>query len=108
MGTIKRKGKMMLKSNRKGVTETFRCTKKLDKKIGEKAGQLGVNKSQFLSDCVETGLKRKSRYDKGKVRSLVEMQEAMNQMIRTFTPEQEELKEQALRLTERTMELWEF
>ena len=102
------KGRIMFKSNRKDVTVTFRCTKELDKKIEEKAKHMGENRSQFLSDCVEIGLKRKTRYDKGKGRSLVEMQEAMNQIIRTLTPEQEKMKEQILELEERTMRLWDF
>ena len=103
-----KKGRMMLRSNRKEVTITFRCTKELDKKIEAKAKHMGENKSQFLSDCVETGLKRKTRYDKGKGRSLVEMQETMNQIIRTLTPEQEKAKEQLLELEERMMKLWDF
>lgn len=104
----KTKGRMMLKSSRKDVTITFRCTKEMDKKIEEKAKHMGENKSQFLSDCVEKGLKRQTRYDKGKGRSLVEMQEAMNQIIRAFTPEQEKVKEQILGLEERMMKLWDF
>ena len=102
------KGKMMLKSNRKEVTITFRCTKEMDKKIEAKAERMGENKSQFLADCVETGLKRQTRYDKGKGRSLVEIQEAMNQIIRTLTPEQKKMKEQILQLEERMIKLWDF
>ena len=102
------KGKMMFKSNRKDVTITFRCTKEMDKKIEVKAERMGENKSQFLSDCIERGLKRKTRYDKGKGRALVEMQEATNQIIRTLTPEQEKVKEQILELEERMMKLWDF
>lgn len=102
------KGRMMFKANRKEVTVTFRCTKELDKKIEEKTKRMGENRSQFLSDCVEIGLKRRTRYDKGKGRSLVEMQEAMNQMIRTLTPEQEDEKAQILELEERMMKLWDF
>ncbi len=100
--------KLIMRSNRKNVTETFRCTKELDQKIEAKAKRMGENKSQFLSDCVELGLKRKTRYDKGKGRSLVETQEAMNQIIRALTPEQENVKEQILKLTERMMKLWDF
>lgn len=106
MGSMKRR--IPSKSCRKEVTVTFRCTKELDKKIEAKAKDMGENKSQFLSDCIEIGLKRKSRYDKGKGRSLVEIQEAMNQMIRTLTPEQENVKEQILELGERTIKLWDF
>ena len=36
------------------------------------------------------------------------MQEAMNQMIRTLTPEQEDEKAQILELEERMMKLWDF
>lgn len=102
------KGKMMLKSNRKEVTITFRCTKEMEKRIEAKAERMGENKSKFLSDCIETGLKRQTRYDKGKGRSLVEMQETMNQIIRTLTPEQEKVKGQILELEERMMKLWDF
>lgn len=102
------KGRVMFKSERKEVTITFRCTKEMDKRIEAKAELMGENKSKFLSDCVERGLERKRRYDKGKGRSLVEMQEAMNHVIRTFTPEQEKMKEQILELGERMMKLWDF
>lgn len=106
MGNINRKLKM--KFNRKNVTETFRCTKELDQKIEAKAKYLGENKSQFLSECVEEGLKRKTKYDKGKGRTLVEIQEAMNQIIRILTPEQENVKEQLLELGEGMIRLWDF
>lgn len=105
MGSTK---KITLKSARKKVTVTFRCTKELNEKIEIKAKSIGENKSQFLSDCVEKGLKRKTRYDKGKGRSLVELQEAMNQMIRAFTSEQEGEKAQILELEERMIKLWDF
>ncbi len=49
-----------------------------------------------------------TRYDKGKGRSLVEMQEAMNQIIRTLTPGQENVKGQLLELGERMIKLWDF
>ncbi|MDE7019372.1 MAG: hypothetical protein K2P23_00480, partial [Lachnospiraceae bacterium] len=64
--------------------------------------------SKFLSECVEEGLKRKSRYDKGKVRSLVEMQETMNHMVTDLDGEENELKQQILGLIERGIELWQF
>lgn len=101
-------GRMMLEANRKTVMETFRCTAETDKKIEAKAKHMGESKSRFLSECVETGLKRKTKYDKGKVRSLVEQQEAINQMIIGLAPEQEELKNQLLELGERMIKLWEF
>lgn len=100
--------KLLMNPNRKNVTETFRCTKELDQKIEAKAKQFKQNKSQFLSDCVELGLKRRTKYDKGKGRALVEMQEAMNQTIRTLTPGQENVKGQLLELGERMIKLWDF
>jgi len=106
MGSTKER--LLLLTQRKEVTETFRCTRELDKKIEKRAKQMGENKSQFLSDCVEMGLKRKTRYDKGKCRSMVEMQEALNQIIMTLTPEQENVKEQLLELGERAIKLWDF
>lgn len=106
MGSINRK--LKIRFNRKSVTETFRCTKELDQKIEAKAKHLGENKSQFISECVEEGLKRKTRYDKGNGRTMVEAQEAMNQIIRTLTPEQENVKEQLLELGERMIRLWDF
>ena len=80
----------------------------MNEKIEEKAKHMGENKSQFLADCVERGLKRQARYDKGKGRSLVEMQEAINQIKRAPIPEQEKVKEQILELEERMMKLWDF
>lgn len=101
-------GKLKLRPSRKSMIETFRCTKELDQKIEAKAKYLGENKSQFLSVCVEEGLKRKTRYDKGKGRTLVETQETINQIIRTLTPEQENVKEQLLKLGEGMVRLWDF
>ena len=105
---MQNKNRIMLKSDRKTVMETFRCTVDLDKKIEAKAKHMGESKSKFLSECVETGLKRKTKYDKGKVRILVEQQEIMNQLVRGLTPEQEGLKKLLLEYGERMMELWEF
>lgn len=104
----KRTGKKMLKTGRKTETVSFRCTEDLKNKIETKARQMKIGESKFLSECVEEGLKRKSRYDKGKVRSLVEMQETMNHMATGFDGEQDELKEQILGLMERSIELWQF
>lgn len=104
----KKTGVKLLKRGRKTVMVSFRCTEDLKNRIGAKAGQMKIGESKFLSDCVEEGLKRKSRYDKGKVRSLVEMQEAINHMVTDFDGEQDELKEQILGLMERGIELWQF
>lgn len=101
-------GKKILKTGRKTVMVTFRCTEELKNKIETKAGQMKIRESKFLSECVEVGLKRQSRYDKGKVRSLVEMQEAMNRMVTGYDGEQDEIKEQILKLMERGIELWQI
>lgn len=95
-------------ADKKTVNISFRCTVEQDRRIEAKAKGMGEKKSEFISDCIEEGLKRKTRYDKGKVRSLVEMQEAINQMIMRLGDEQKEIREQILEYEERTMRLWEF
>lgn len=104
----KRTGKKLLKTGRKTETVSFRCTEDLKNKIESKARKMQIGESKFLSECVEEGLKRKSRYDKGKVRSLVEMQETMNHMVTDLDGEENELKQQILGLIERGIELWQF
>lgn len=104
----KRTGRKLLKKGRKTETITFRCTEDLKSKIETKARQMKIGESKFLSDCVEERLKRKSRYDKGKVRTLVEIQETMNHMMADFDEGQDEQKEQILGLMERGIELWQF
>lgn len=94
--------------DKKTVNVSFRCTIEQDRRIEIKARSMGEKRSEFISDCIEAGLKRKTRYDKGKVRALVEMQETMNQMIMSLGDGQKEIREQILEYGERTMKLWEF
>ena len=94
--------------NKKTVNVSFRCTAEQDRQIEAKAKGMGEKKSEFILDCVEVGLKRKTRYDKGKIRSLVEMQEAMNRMIMSLEDEPKEIKKQILEYEKRMGELWEF
>ena len=94
--------------NKKTVNVSFRCTAEQDRQIEAIAKSMGEKKSEFILDCVEAGLKRKTRYDKGKVRALVEMQETMNQMIMSLGDGQKEIREQILEYGERTMKLWEY
>ena len=94
--------------NKKTVNVSFRCTAEQDRQIEAKAKSMGEKKSEFILDCVEAGLKRKTRYDKGKVKSLVETQEAMNQMIMSLEDGPKEIREQILEYEERMSNLWEF
>ena len=93
---------------KKNVNVSFRCTIEQDRRIEEKARSMGEKKSEFISDCVEAGLKGTTRYDKGKAKSLVEMQETMNQMIMNLGDGQQEIKKQILEYGERMIKLWEF
>lgn len=93
---------------KKTVNVSFRCTIEQDSRIEEKARSMGEKKSEFISDCVEAGLKGTTRYDKGKAKSLVEMQETMNQMIMNLGDGQQEIKKQILEYGERMIKLWEF
>lgn len=104
----RRTGKRIMKVGTQSVMVSFRCKKDLKKKIENKAEHMGVRESKFISDCIEAGVKRRSRYDKGKVNTLVKMQEDMNHIVMEFDGEQGDLKEQVLEFMERTMKLWEF
>lgn len=95
-------------TDKKAISVSFRCTVGLNRQIEAKAKHMEEKKSKFISDCIEAGLKRKTRYDKGKARALVEMQEDLNHMIRNIGNEQQGLKEEILKYEERTMKLWEF
>ena len=87
---------------------SFRCKKDLKKKIENKAEHMRIGESKFITNCIEEGVKRRSRYDKGKVNTLVKMQEDMNRMVIEFDGEQDELKEQILEFMERSTKLWEL
>lgn len=104
----KRTGNRMLRTDGISVMVSFRCKKDLKKKIETKARHMGIGESRFISDCLEMGVKRRSKYDKGKVKSLVEMQEAMNHMVTELGAGQGEQKRQVLELMERSANLWEF
>ena len=43
--------------DKKTVNVSFRCTIEQDRRIETKARSMGETKSEFLSDCIEAGLK---------------------------------------------------
>ena len=94
------------KKKRKGRKEKGK--EEMKKGIEDIINKEGYGSSDNRFTNIEAGLKRKTRYDKGKVRALVEMQETMNQMIMSLGDGQKEIREQILEYGERTMKLWEY
>lgn len=104
----KRMGNRLTKPGRKTAKISIRCREEEKKKIEKKAAHMGISESKLMEEAIEAVLKRRSRYDKGKVRSLVEMQEAMNHMVRDIGDGQDEYRAMLMELMERSMGLWEF
>lgn len=98
----------MAEANRKTANISIRCTENLEKKIKEKAEQMGESVSEFVLDCIETRLKKNGRHDKDKARALVEIQEKMNQLVRELKPEQKEIEQQLIEFMERGITLWDY
>lgn len=93
---------------RKTEMISIRCTKETKNKLEEKAERMGISSSRLLDDSIEAILKRRSRGDKGKARTLVETQETMNHMIRNLGNDQTGYKEQLMGLMEGMAGLWQF
>ena len=101
-------GKRLSRMNRKTAMISVRCREDEKRKIEQKADRMGISESKLIEEAIEVVLKRKTRSDKNKVKTLVEMQETMNQMVRDLGDEQDEYRMQLLGLMERTINLWEF
>ena len=95
-------------NNRKTETISIRCLPETKRKMQNKAEKIGVSISDFALECIETNLKRNSKWSKHQIRTLVEVQEAMNQMMLSLEPEQKEIKNQLIDLSKGEMGLWDF
>lgn len=100
--------KTLSANNRKTETLSIRCLPETKKKMQNKADKFGVSVSDFVLNCVETNLKRNAKCSKDKARILVESQEAMNQLILSLGPEQQEIKKRLIDLSKGEMGLWDF
>ena len=103
-----RTGVKLLKMERKTAKISIRCTEETKRKIAAKAERMETSESRLLEEAVDVILRRRSRYDKGKARTLVETQEAMNHMVRELGNDQSGSREQLLDLMERMAGLWQF
>lgn len=97
-----------IKQTGKIAVITFRCTSEMGQKIKNKSNRLGLNVSAFTLNCVEAGLDRKTKYDKKRVKEMVEVQESLNQLVSSMNPEQEESIKKLLDISKEMMKLWEF
>lgn len=95
-------------NNRKTETVSIRCLPETKRKMQNKAEKMGVSVSDFALNCIETNLKRNTKWSKHKVRTLVEVQEAMNQMILNLDLDQQEIKNRMIDLSKGEMGLWDF
>lgn len=94
---------------KKSVNLSVRCTPKLEDRIKSKSRQLDMSVSEFVSNCIEGGLARKTKYDRHKARALVEMQIKLDQIILRLSPEQKDIKEQLIGFARNeVMELWDI
>lgn len=97
----------MSESNKQTEKITIRCTPELKKRIESKAKQFGQRPSEFVRDQAETGLQRKTKWDRKKVAALVENQENLNRMFESLNSDQNDLKEKLIEYSEGELALWE-
>ena len=62
----------MKEGNKKSAVITLRCTPDMEKRIKNKAGQLGKPVSEIVMGYINEGLKKNTKYDKQRARVLVE------------------------------------
>lgn len=100
----------MNKRDKKTAIVTIRCTPEMEKRIKCKAEQLNEPVSKFAMDWISVGLKRNTRYDKKNAKTLVEMQERLNGMIRNigYNPEQQAMKQELIYISKEMVKLWDF
>lgn len=98
----------MSADNKKTESMSFKCTKELKRKIKAKADKFGVTDSVYILDCIETNLRRSAKGNKHKVKVLVELQEAVNQLLLDIDPENQEIKDQLINIMKGAMDLWDF
>ncbi len=92
--------------DKKSVTLSIRCTPDMERKVKERAKRNEISTTEWICDCIEIQLKRKSVHEKQKVKQMVEIQEKMNQIISGLTSDQQELKKQLIQLEREAMSLW--
>lgn len=108
-GIMHKKSKnTMSAKNKKTENISFKCTMELKRKIKDKADKFGVSDSTYIIECIEENLKRNTRGNKHKVKTLVEMQEAMNQFLISIDSENQEIKNRIIEISKGAMDLWDF
>ncbi len=94
-------------SGKKSSNISIRCTPKTEERVKNKARQTGLSLNAFVLNCIESGLARKTKFDKYRARELVEAQEAMNRLVLSLGPGQEAVKRQLINDTEGAMGIWD-
>ncbi len=92
---------------RKSSFISLRCTPDMYEKIKKKAKKRKLSTSDYVIECVDTGLKKRRRGSKEKLRVLVENQEELNKIIKDLGPEQQGLRDSLIDCTREMMKLWE-
>lgn len=103
-----KKQKRIKEEDKKNEIINYRCTTDMKRRIERKSEELygKKNTSKFISDCIESNMKRKTRRDKRHARALVESQEALNRLI--INTEDEEMKKRLIDYMKGTMGLWDY
>lgn len=94
-------------NGRKSCIISIRCTPRMEERVKNKAAQMGLSANAFVINCMEAGLARKTKFDKYRARELVEAQEAMNQLILSLGPGQEDIRRQLINHMEGAMGIWD-
>lgn len=95
-------------TEKKSANFSIRCTPKMEIRMKNKAKQLGMSTSEFVNNCIEASLARKTKYDRYHIAALVQAQEALNCIIMDLGPGQENIKKTLVDFSgEEFMKLWE-
>ena len=95
-------------TEKKSANFSIRCTPKMEIRMKNKAKQLGMSTSEFVNNCIEASLARRTKYDRYHVVALVQTQEALNRIIMDLETEQKNIKKALVDFSkEEFMKLWE-
>lgn len=106
---INQKGIYMKEGNKKSAVITLRCTPDVEKRIKNKAGQLGKPVSEIVMEYINEGLKKNTRYDKQRARVLVETQEMLNTLISGLgRADNKQISERLKDISKGMIKLWDY
>lgn len=86
---------------------TVRMSEQTMKKLQSKAVLKNKDAAEFADELIVKGLKSRSQRNSGKLCTLVEIQQGMNELVRKLGSDQNELKEELIRIEKEVIRLWE-